>query len=87
MREAGVDTRVIRHLLVDKDGTRAFGVFDFEWLDRLMDLLHAHGVSVNLATPTASPPAWMVRQHPEMLPVTARGSHTLAWLAPPLLPA
>jgi beta-galactosidase len=49
------------------------GVFDFEWLDQVMDLLHAHGISVNLATPTASPPAWMVRQHPEMLPVTAEG--------------
>jgi len=49
------------------------GVFDFVWLDQLMDLLHAHGVSVNLATPTASPPAWMVRLHPEMLPVTAGG--------------
>jgi beta-galactosidase len=49
------------------------GEFDFAWLDRLMDLLHAHGVSVDLATPTASPPAWMVRLHPEMLPVTAEG--------------
>jgi beta-galactosidase len=49
------------------------GVFDFAWLDRLMDLLHAHGVSVNLATPTASPPAWMVTRHPEMLPVTVEG--------------
>ena len=49
------------------------GVFDFAWLDQLMDLLHLHGVSVNLATPTASPPAWMVRLHPDMLPVTAEG--------------
>ena len=49
------------------------GVFDFAWLDRLMDLLHAHGVSVNLATPTASPPAWMVRMHPKILPVTEDG--------------
>jgi beta-galactosidase len=49
------------------------GVFDFTWLDRLMDLLYAHGVSVNLATPTASPPAWMVTKHPEMLPVNAEG--------------
>jgi len=49
------------------------GVFDFAWLDRLMDLLHTHGVSVNLATPTASPPAWMVKLHPEILPVTADG--------------
>jgi len=49
------------------------GVFDFDWLDRLMDMLHVNGISVNLATPTASPPAWMVRLHPEMLPVTADG--------------
>ena len=49
------------------------GVFDFTWLDTLMDLLHTHGVSVNLATPTASPPAWMVKRHPEMLPIDADG--------------
>ena len=49
------------------------GSFNFDWLDQLMNLLHAHGVSVNLATPTASPPAWMVSLHPEMLPVTAEG--------------
>lgn len=49
------------------------GVFDFAWLDRLMDLLHSHGVSVDLATPTAAPPAWMVSLHPEILPVTAEG--------------
>ena len=49
------------------------GVFEFGWLDQLMDLLHAHGVSVNLATPTASPPVWMAHLHPEMLPVTAEG--------------
>lgn len=30
--------------------------WDFAWLDRLLDLLHAHGVAVDLATATASPP-------------------------------
>jgi beta-galactosidase len=49
------------------------GVFDFAWLDRIIDLLHEHGVRVDLATPTASPPPWLVRLHPEMLPVTAEG--------------
>jgi beta-galactosidase len=49
------------------------GVFDFDWLDQLMDLLHSHSVAVNLATPTASPPAWMIHLHPEMLPVNADG--------------
>ncbi len=48
--------------------------YDFEWLDHLMDLLHEHGVKVNLATPTAAPPAWLVYLHPEILPVTADGT-------------
>jgi len=49
------------------------GEYDFTWLAQIMDLLHEHGVRVNLATPTASPPAWLVHQHPEILPVTAEG--------------
>ncbi|MFG3256862.1 beta-galactosidase [Streptomyces sp. NPDC048172] len=47
--------------------------WDFGWLDRLLDLLHEHGVAVDLATATASPPAWLVRAHPGILPVTAEG--------------
>jgi len=50
------------------------GEYDFDWLDRLMDLLHENGVSVNLSTPTASPPAWLVRRAPEILPVTEEGT-------------
>jgi beta-galactosidase len=49
------------------------GVYDFEWLDRVIDLLYAHGVSIDLATPTASPPPWLARLDPEVLPVTADG--------------
>ena len=47
--------------------------YDFDWLDRVIDLLVTGGVSVNLATPTASPPPWLVREHPEILPMTADG--------------
>ncbi|MEV7939604.1 beta-galactosidase [Kitasatospora sp. NPDC088264] len=47
--------------------------WDFGWLDRLLDLVHGHGIAVDLATATASPPAWLVRAHPELLPVTADG--------------
>ena len=32
------------------------GAFEFGWLDAVMDRLHANGISVNLATPTAAPP-------------------------------
>jgi len=47
--------------------------FDFGWLDRVMDLLAEHGISVCLATATASPPPWMSYRYPEILPVTADG--------------
>ena len=49
------------------------GTFDFAWLDRVLDLLHDGGVQANLATATASPPAWLAHRHPEMLPVLADG--------------
>ncbi|MDN4465009.1 beta-galactosidase [Microbacterium aurantiacum] len=49
------------------------GAYDFAWLDEAMDRLHAAGISVILATPTASPPPWFSRLHPEALPVTADG--------------
>jgi beta-galactosidase len=43
------------------------------WLDRVLDLLADAGIRVDLATATASPPAWLVAAHPEILPVTADG--------------
>ncbi|MFJ2743803.1 beta-galactosidase [Streptomyces sp. NPDC087440] len=50
-----------------------YGIWEFGWLDRLMDLFAAHGIAVDLATATASPPAWLVRAHADILPVTADG--------------
>ena len=47
--------------------------WNFGWLDRVMDLLAKHGISVCLATATASPPPWLSRKYPEVLPVTAEG--------------
>ncbi|MBQ1026410.1 beta-galactosidase [Micromonospora sp. C95] len=49
------------------------GRYTFGWLDRVLDLLHAGGVRVALATPTASPPPWFSLAHPGALPVTADG--------------
>src|SRR5215208_2067648 len=48
--------------------------FDFGWLDRVLDGLHAAGVRADLATATASPPPWFSHQHPESLPITADGT-------------
>lgn len=50
------------------------GVYEFGWLDRVLDLLHEHGIAVDLATATATPPPWLVRQHPEVQPVDANGT-------------
>ncbi|MFD5746377.1 beta-galactosidase [Streptomyces sp. NPDC127033] len=49
------------------------GEFDFAWFDRVMDNLAGAGVAVCLATMTASPPPWLSRLHPEILPETADG--------------
>ena len=43
------------------------------WLDKVLDLLAGSGIRVDLATATASPPAWLIAAHPEILPVTADG--------------
>lgn len=49
------------------------GEYDFAWLDRLLDLLDAHGIRVALGTPTAAPPAWFYARHPDSRVVTAGG--------------
>ncbi len=72
MREAGVNLVTVGvfswALLEPRPGE-----YDFGWLDRVLDLLHDHGVGVDLATATASPPPWLARLHPESLPVTRDG--------------
>lgn len=50
------------------------GHYDFGWLDEVLDNLAANDIKVALATATAAPPAWLVRKHPEILPVTADGT-------------
>lgn len=49
------------------------GVFEFGWLDRVIDLLWANGIGVMLSTPTASPPPWFTKAHPEAMPITKAG--------------
>ncbi|MGO2541533.1 MAG: beta-galactosidase [Specibacter sp.] len=52
----------------------AEGQYDFDWLDEIMDNLAGAGIKVALATATAAPPAWLVRKHPDILPVAADGT-------------
>src|SRR5712664_2331487 len=47
--------------------------YNFGWLRRVMDLLGKSGIKVVLATPTAAPPIWLAKKHPQILPVDERG--------------
>ncbi|MEW9871635.1 beta-galactosidase [Arthrobacter sp. HS15c] len=72
MQEAGINLVTVGvfswALLEPREGARNFG-----WLDQVLDLLHHGGIRVCLATPTASPPAWLGHEYPETLPVDADG--------------
>ena len=45
----------------------AEGRFEWQWLDDAVEALHAEGLKVVMCTPTATPPAWLIRKHPEIL--------------------
>ncbi len=47
--------------------------YRFDQLDRIMNMLAEHEIAADLATATATPPTWMSRLYPEMLPVTRDG--------------
>lgn len=49
------------------------GVYDWGWLDRILGKLWDAGIHIDLATATATPPSWLLRAHPEMLPMDAEG--------------
>ena len=50
------------------------GTFEFEWMDRILDKMHAAGIKVILGTPTYSIPAWLAYKHPEVLAEHAKGN-------------
>ena len=43
------------------------GRFQFTWMRRTLDALHAAGIDAVLGTPTYAIPAWLAREHPELL--------------------
>lgn len=72
MREAGVNlvsVGIFSWALLEVEE----GVFDFTWLDELLDLLHTGGIAVDLATPSVSPPAWFFHAYPHARAVDADG--------------
>ena len=49
------------------------GVYNFGWLDTMMDKLHENGISVILATPSGARPPWLAQKYPEVLRVEESG--------------
>lgn len=47
--------------------------YDWGWLDRAIETLHAAGLGIILCTPTATPPKWLVDKMPDMLAIDAQG--------------
>ena len=41
--------------------------YDFEKLDRIMEMVTAHGMKICMATSTGAHPAWMARKYPDIL--------------------
>jgi beta-galactosidase len=72
MRQAGISlVRIAEFAWVVMEPRE--GEFSWDWLDQAIDVLAAEGLEVILGTPTASPPPWLCRAHPDILPVDAQG--------------
>jgi beta-galactosidase len=72
MREAGVNLvslGIFNWGIIEP----APGEYDWTGLDRVVELLHANGIGVDLGTPTSAPPSWLRRAHPEIRLVDFEG--------------
>ena len=66
MREAGIKAVRIAEFAWSKFELTE-GVFNFDFFDSFMEVAAAEGMSVIFCTPTATPPAWLTEQFPEVL--------------------
>lgn len=49
------------------------GEFDWTSIDRGFALAQKYGLKIILGTPTAAPPLWLIKKHPDILPVNEDG--------------
>ncbi len=49
------------------------GRYDWEWLDTVIAMVGDAGMGVVLGTPTATPPVWLMRAHPDIMITDQRG--------------
>ena len=50
------------------------GVYCFDWLHRVVDKMREEKIGVIMGTPTATPPHWFVKKHPESLMLNPDGT-------------
>ncbi len=72
MAEAGFNVVRLAEFAWSKMEPRA-GQFDFGWLDRAIDTLASRDIQIVLGTPTASPPPWLMTEHPDVFRVREDG--------------
>lgn len=72
MREAGIECIRIAEFAWAKMEPEE-GVYEWGWLDDSIRAAEAHGLSVMLCTPTATPPIWLTERYPDVLPVGKNG--------------
>jgi beta-galactosidase len=65
MRQTGIDT-VALGIFAWSRLEPSEGNYDLDWMARVIDGLHAHGVGVWLATPSGAKPNWMAERYPEI---------------------
>ncbi|MFC1538463.1 beta-galactosidase [Candidatus Latescibacterota bacterium] len=49
------------------------GVFNLDYVGRILDVMHEHGIKVIVGTPTYAIPPWLARKYPEILVTTKDG--------------
>ncbi|MGH9734500.1 MAG: beta-galactosidase [Candidatus Acidiferrales bacterium] len=49
------------------------GKFDFDWLEKAIDMAAQHHIAIVLGTPTAAPPAWLTQKYPDTLRIGPDG--------------
>ena len=52
------------------------GEYSFTWLHKIVDKMREGGIGVILGTPTATPPSWLYKKHPDMATVSPSGVRT-----------
>lgn len=72
MREAGWNCVRLAEFAWDLMEPRE-SAFDFGFFERVIDEFAAQGIDSILCTPTAAPPRWLSKKHPEILRVDAHG--------------